>query len=1152
MKLSSGGESPKINHRIAGYVDDSPALRCHHRSNSRTKIVHHFDEYQRSTMIYKSSLIKICFVLCCFSFLQVYGFTTSVPFHQSFLGQAAEQKLFKEQHSRYILQAKHGKGGDKRRNNKKDNESSKKKDILKQKNDEAKNEKMIEMDKIDDFSDEWSPAFDEIQTTSSSTGSDRKLESSPVFDFLTSSSGLGISNDGVEWLQQMDIRAIPQILDFGRKEYLEYFFLMGDINLVKKNSSFIKRIRSLSVYWDTYKKFDELDDDFSIDSFNRDTWLETHKASHQAMDVGFNIALDQLANLNESGALRLIQPNTSPSQLPQRSKSGVKVPSSLLSHQVSNTKIVDPGSKKFPFWATKDNAFVSFQNEVANALGQEKFTKVKARMGVPSVTPADAERLADEAFAVEKKRLADEEMRLAEEARIKQEQISLREKKLVEEKAKLAEEARKVEEIRLAKAKKLEDDRARLAKEEKMALEKKIADEKARIAEEKRLAEQKKIEEEKAKIEEEKRLAKEKKIADDYARLANIAKKAEEKRLNEVARIAEEKEMAEATRMKEENREAEEKRLREEARIAEKEKKEEEAREKVEKKIAEEARLEEEERLAKEKKTTEEKAKVEQERLKADEAHQARLVEEEKKLAEKKKIIEEKFKLAEDAAKQFAEEERLVREKMNREETPNDSSNSPDMMSNDPSSFDKKPKKTYNSVAEFLSDPIGLSLSQTGIRWLHDTGIRKMAQILEFGRKEYLEYFILMGDSDFVKANAKFIKSIRSLAIYWDMYKGYDKTDNDFTTAFFNRNTFEDTYEVSHQAMDVGFQMALEQFESMEKSGALRLIKPNNVNKPPYDDKRSKKMPNDTMAARVNNDKDVFPTSPNGVSKQKLNGEKNSTDTFPSYPNGLSTNEPNGLSSGKDTFPITPNGISNTDTNKPPNSQSLGKASMEPKSDGGKFPYWASRTNEGNNLPPPQYNEPGPGLDDEEEQGDIVSSMKGNPIDPSLDAYERALRDAAISRFQSSKGMQRNMSLQPPTSEPKMVPLPPKKRRPFFPTRSTPSTKTISRDLNHVLQVAEFAARRAGEVMLATSGKISSVETKSNSADLVTQSDIQCQSVIKSVIDQYFPNDDFLGEEDVGAGSEASVSALEGVLERSGENNPKDERLLWVVDPIGE
>ena len=58
----------------------------------------------------------------------------------------------------------------------------------------------------------------------------------------------------------------------------------------------------------------------------------------------------------------------------------------------------------------------------------------------------------------------------------------------------------------------------------------------------------------------------------------------------------------------------------------------------------------------------------------------------------------------------------------------------------------------------------------------------------------------------------------------------------------------------------------------------------------------------------------------------------------------------------------------------------------------------------------------------------------------------------------------------------------------------------------------------------------------------------------------HFPQDFFLGEEDVDAGSVASVNALKDMLSSSllqtddkNENNVNKEKpLVWIVDPIGE
>lgn len=102
------------------------------------------------------------------------------------------------------------------------------------------------------------------------------------------------------------------------------------------------------------------------------------------------------------------------------------------------------------------------------------------------------------------------------------------------------------------------------------------------------------------------------------------------------------------------------------------------------------------------------------------------------------------------------------------------------------------------------------------------------------------------------------------------------------------------------------------------------------------------------------------------------------------------------------------------------------------------------------------------------------------------------------------------------------------------------------RDLHHVIEVAEHAARKAGEIMLQTSGTIEVSKTKMNAQDLVTQSDVQCQRLIKDIILSQFPKDVFLGEEDVEAGREASIVALNNAL----SNNMKQDRLVFICDPI--
>jgi myo-inositol-1(or 4)-monophosphatase len=123
--------------------------------------------------------------------------------------------------------------------------------------------------------------------------------------------------------------------------------------------------------------------------------------------------------------------------------------------------------------------------------------------------------------------------------------------------------------------------------------------------------------------------------------------------------------------------------------------------------------------------------------------------------------------------------------------------------------------------------------------------------------------------------------------------------------------------------------------------------------------------------------------------------------------------------------------------------------------------------------------------------------------------------------------------------------------------------------MQHVLNTAEIAAYQAGEIMRATFGKISISRTKINSRDLVTESDVKCQSVIKDIIRSEFPQDGFLGEEDVSVGSLASSEALKNAMdnvlldnkygresdeekmqEKEEGGTRSEKKLLWIVDPI--
>jgi len=92
-----------------------------------------------------------------------------------------------------------------------------------------------------------------------------------------------------------------------------------------------------------------------------------------------------------------------------------------------------------------------------------------------------------------------------------------------------------------------------------------------------------------------------------------------------------------------------------------------------------------------------------------------------------------------------------------------------------------------------------------------------------------------------------------------------------------------------------------------------------------------------------------------------------------------------------------------------------------------------------------------------------------------------------------------------------------------------------------LLYVAEKAAKKAGELIAASPPSL--MERKANSRDLLTQTDLASEKLIKQMILDHFPGHQILGEEDVSPGSANSAKALADALET------KDE-YLWIVDPL--
>ena len=102
-------------------------------------------------------------------------------------------------------------------------------------------------------------------------------------------------------------------------------------------------------------------------------------------------------------------------------------------------------------------------------------------------------------------------------------------------------------------------------------------------------------------------------------------------------------------------------------------------------------------------------------------------------------------------------------------------------------------------------------------------------------------------------------------------------------------------------------------------------------------------------------------------------------------------------------------------------------------------------------------------------------------------------------------------------------------------------------ELNQFLETAITAAKKAGEIISSNMGGTEVSKLKANPRDLLTEIDPLCEQVIKETILEIFPTHDFLGEEDVDPGKDASTAALEKKLQ-DGKDGKSD--YLWIVDPI--
>lgn len=107
---------------------------------------------------------------------------------------------------------------------------------------------------------------------------------------------------------------------------------------------------------------------------------------------------------------------------------------------------------------------------------------------------------------------------------------------------------------------------------------------------------------------------------------------------------------------------------------------------------------------------------------------------------------------------------------------------------------------------------------------------------------------------------------------------------------------------------------------------------------------------------------------------------------------------------------------------------------------------------------------------------------------------------------------------------------------------SSPADMPSKQELEEVLKVAIDASKKAGEIIIGNAGGAEVTKTKANSKDLLTLIDPLCEKTIRETVQATFPTHDFLGEEDVPPGKEASAAALDAILAKSND-------WLWIVDP---
>ena len=106
------------------------------------------------------------------------------------------------------------------------------------------------------------------------------------------SGGLDISVVFITWLERNNVIDFNTLIEFGEKEYIEYFKMVDDIEDIKTHLIDIKRIRSLSLFWREIQRKDQTKSmvSFTKRDFVWEIWNSLHQDSHKSMNGRFSRA----------------------------------------------------------------------------------------------------------------------------------------------------------------------------------------------------------------------------------------------------------------------------------------------------------------------------------------------------------------------------------------------------------------------------------------------------------------------------------------------------------------------------------------------------------------------------------------------------------------------------------------------------------------------------------------------------------------------------------------------------------------------------------------------------------------------------------------------------------------------------------------------